>query len=128
MSLYPFYEPAEVLGERALSLQDFARHCAMSTQWVVEHVHTGVFSYDELVVESSITASAPASTSAETGTAAQPPEQWRFSARTLSRARRIARLENNFDADPQLAALTADLIEEVQALRAQLQNLRHFKG
>lgn len=121
MTHYPFYEPAEVLDERALSLQDFARHCAMSTQWVMEHVHTGVFSYDLLLVESSVTAPAEAP--------AQSPEEWRFSARTLLRARRIARLEKHFDADPQLAALTADLIEEVQALRTQLQHIRqHVKG
>ena len=121
MTHYPFYEPAEILGEQALSLQDFARHCRMSTQWVVEHVHTGVFSYDVVVVESHLETS--------TSAAAQlPPEQWRFSTRTLTRARRIARLEHSFDADPQLAAMTADLIEEVQALRAQLQTFKQYKG
>ena len=39
------------------------------------------------------------------------------------RARRLARLESTFDADPELAALTTDLIEEVAALRRRLRQL-----
>ena len=45
----------------------------------------------------------------------------RFDSVTLVRARRVAQLESCFDADPQLAALTADLIEEVARLRKQLE-------
>ena len=37
--------------------------------------------------------------------------------------RRLARLESSFDADPELAALTADLIEEVAVLRQRLRQL-----
>jgi chaperone modulatory protein CbpM len=48
-------------------------------------------------------------------------EGWRFDSFTLVRARRVAHLETCFDADPQLAALTADLIEEVARLRKQLE-------
>jgi len=59
------------------------------------------------------------------GEATAPQAQWRFSSQTLVRARRIAHLEHSFDADPQLAALTADLIEEVQMLRRKLQALQH---
>ncbi len=46
-----------------------------------------------------------------------------FGSVTLIRARRIAELEASFDADPQLAALTADLIEQVARLRQRLQAL-----
>ncbi len=42
---------------------------------------------------------------------------------TVVRARRLARLESTFDADPELAALTTDLIEEVAALRRRLRQL-----
>lgn len=45
---------------------------------------------------------------------------WRFATTTLVRARRMAHLEQCFEADPELAALTTDLIEEVARLRAQL--------
>lgn len=107
--LYPFYEPAELLDEGALDLQDLARHCQRNTAWVVERVQTGVL-YCE---------------NEPSGEAAAPPAHWRFSSQTLVRARRIAHLEHSFDADPQLAALTADLIEEVQMLRRKLQALQH---
>ena len=42
---------------------------------------------------------------------------------SLLRARRLAELERSFDAPPEIAALTADLIEEVQRLRARLRAL-----
>jgi chaperone modulatory protein CbpM len=42
---------------------------------------------------------------------------WRFTSAALVRVRRIANLESAFDADPQLAALAADLMEEVARLR-----------
>ncbi len=106
-SHFPFYEPAELLEQAALDLQELARHCCTSPQWVIEHVQTGVISYDNDGQVREIS-----------------HEQWRFSSQTLVRARRIAQLEHSFDADPQLAALTADLIEEVQQLRRRLRNLQ----
>jgi chaperone modulatory protein CbpM len=109
MPNYPFYEPAELLDQAMLNLQELARHCCTSPQWVIEHVQTGVIRYDN-----------------DSGAAAVhiSSEQWRFSSQTLVRARRIAQLEHSFDADPQLAALTTDLIEEVQQLRRKLSNLQ----
>lgn len=104
---YPFYEPAELLDQTMLSLQELARHCSTSTQWVIEHVQTGVINYDNEGHRTEVS-----------------QEQWRFSSQTLVRARRISQLEHSFDADPQLAALTTDLIEEVQQLRRRLQTLQ----
>jgi chaperone modulatory protein CbpM len=46
---------------------------------------------------------------------------WRFDALALRRVRRLVRLERDYDAVPELAALVADLEEEVHALRARLQ-------
>lgn len=106
-SPYPFYEPAELLDQAMLSLQELARHCSTTPQWVIEHVQAGVICCDN-----------------DGQTHAASYEQWRFSSQTLIRARRIAQLEHSFDADPQLAALTTDLIEEVQQLRRKLQNLQ----
>lgn len=48
------------------------------------------------------------------------PQSWRFSTHTVIRARRIAQLERTFEADPELAALTADLMEEVRQLRRRI--------
>jgi chaperone modulatory protein CbpM len=43
---------------------------------------------------------------------------WRFTAAALRRARRLRALERDFDAAPELAALVADLLEEIERLRA----------
>lgn len=45
---------------------------------------------------------------------------WRFSGACLLRAKRMRRLERDFDALPELAALFADLLEERDALRSRL--------
>lgn len=89
----------EVMGERAFTAEDIARACGREAGWVQERVDAGVLQVD-----------------LDTG-------QWRFDSTTLVRARRIASLESCFDADPQLAALTADLIEEVAQLRQRVRQL-----
>ena len=45
---------------------------------------------------------------------------WRFPGTALARARRMRQLERDFDAVPEMAALVADLLEEMDALRARL--------
>lgn len=100
----PFYTPPELLDAQALSLVQLAQACRTNQEWVVQRVTTGVLERD------------PADSS-------QPPQQWRFSTQTVIRARRIADLERMFDADPELAALTADLMEEVRQLRQRLHGL-----
>jgi chaperone modulatory protein CbpM len=52
------------------------------------------------------------------------PAGWRFDLVALRRVRRMARLERDFDAVPELAALVADLESEIAALRRQLERLR----
>ena len=46
--------------------------------------------------------------------------EWRFTGAGLARARRMRGIERDFDAVPELAALVADLLEEMDALRARL--------
>ena len=92
MNPVPLTVPAhlvELLDDAALSLQELARGCAMSPDWVHTHVEAGVLQ--------------PAQGGGAT--------EWRFASATLTRARRIAQLEHTFDADPQLAALTTYLRE-----------------
>ncbi len=96
----PFDTPCEVLDSAALDLAQLAHACRQPTEWVVQRVRDEVLQID-----------------VDTGTG---KTGWRFSSRTLLRARRIAHLEQAFEADPQLAALAADLLEEVLALRKQL--------
>ena len=94
----------ELLGDSALSLEELARACCRAPEWVSARVEAGV-------IETS-TPGANANTS-----------EWHFTSTTLVRARRIAQLETTFDADPHLAALAADLMEEVEQLRRRLAQL-----
>lgn len=84
----------EVLGEGAFTTEELARVCGVSVTWVHTHVEAGVIDAE--------------------------PAGGRFGSAALLRARRIAQLEASFDADPQLAALTADLMDEVAHLRRRL--------
>ena len=85
------------LEEACLTLDQLAAACAVEPAWVVRLVDEGLF---------------PAMPG--------PTEQWRFGAAALTRARRIREIERGFDAVPELAALVADLLEEMDDLRAVL--------
>lgn len=85
------------LEDACLSLEQIAAACAVEPAWVVRHVEEGSF----------------------------PPmrghaSEWRFTSAGLTRARRIREIERGFDAAPELAALFADLLEEMDTLRARL--------
>ena len=95
----------ELLDDDTLSLQDLARACRRAPEWVRDHVEAGVI---ETI----------------THVSTRHADEWHFTSTTLVRARRIAQLETTFDADPHLAALAADLMEEVQQLRRQLAQTR----
>lgn len=86
-----------VLEEACLTLDELACVCSVSREWVVRHVEEGVLS-------------GPDTSSAD----------WRFSSHDLWRARQIHALERDFDAEPELAALVTDLLEELETLRARL--------
>lgn len=91
----------ELLGEQALTLEELAGACRRAPEWVRERLQAGVI---EAVAD-------PHTTGCY------------FTSGTLVRARRIAQLEITFDADPHLAALTTDLIEEVAQLRQRVARL-----
>ena len=86
-----------LLEDACLTLEELSRACAVPPGWVIEHVRDGLLP-------------APGDS----------PSAWRFSSRDLARARQMLRFERDFDAVPELAALVADLIEELDDLRAQL--------
>lgn len=88
---------AEVLDDTRLTLEEFTRACAVERQWVVERVETGML-----------------------GDGTRHASQWRFTSHDLTRARRLRQMEFDFDAEPELAALVADLFEEVDHLRRRL--------
>lgn len=86
-----------VVDDMPLTLEELACACAVATDWIIERVDADLL----------------ACYGSETG-------EMRFASTELVRARRLLMLERNFDADPELAALTVDLIEEVERLRRQL--------
>jgi chaperone modulatory protein CbpM len=86
-----------VLEEDALSVDELACACFVTSEWVVRHVEEGSF-----------------------GRRSSTLSELRFSSGDLGRARRIRALERDFDAVPELAALVADMLEELDAMRARL--------
>lgn len=89
---------AQVLEEARLTVEEVAAGCRVEVEWVIARVR------DALVQDLPGT----------------DPAQWRFSGTDLLRLRRIQALEQDFDAAPELAALVADLFEELDRLRARL--------
>lgn len=89
---------AVVLEETPLNLRELAVSCAVSEEWIIRHVRAGVL---------------------DSASGAEPV-QWTFSGRELRRTRRLSALERDFDANPELAGLVADLFEELERLRSRL--------
>lgn len=86
-----------VIEDAGFTLEDISYACSVSTEWVVRHVEDGTLA----CAGGSVT-------------------EWRFSTRELARARRMRAVERDFDAVPELAALVADLLDEIDGLRSQL--------
>ncbi|KFB66555.1 chaperone modulator CbpM [Candidatus Accumulibacter vicinus] len=80
-----------------LTLEQLAAACTVEPGWLLRHIEDGLFPHAESVAG-----------------------VWCFSSHSLLRARRMRQLERDFDAVPELAALMADLLEELDELRARL--------
>ena len=77
-----------------LTLEQVAAVCAVKPQWLLRHIDEGLFPHAESVAG-----------------------VWRISTAGLQHARRMRQIERDFDAVPELAALVADLLEELDRLR-----------
>lgn len=84
-----------LLEDECLTLEQVCGACGVSSQWVVGHVLEG-----------------------RLHPPGDQPSQWRFGSRDLRRVRQIRQLEIAFEAEPELAALVADLLEEINRLRS----------
>jgi len=89
---------ALLLDETRLTLEELASSCAVSHEWVIEHVQAGVLTI-ELVGD---------------------PRTWQFTSRDLLRTRKMIDIERRFDANPELAGLVADLSDELDRLRVRM--------
>lgn len=87
----------QLLEEAWLTLEQLAAACSVDPDWLLRRLEEGFFPQARSVAG-----------------------VWRFSGAALVRARRMRRLERDFDAVPEMAALVADLLEEMDALRARL--------
>lgn len=90
-----------LLQEGELTLEQVADACHVEPEWVRLRVEAGLFP-----------------------SAQRMAGLWGFSGKTLARARRMYQIEHDFDAVPELAALVADMLEELDVLRAQSASLR----
>lgn len=88
-----------LLEDSWLTLEQAAAACAVEPAWLLRHIEDGLFPHVENLA----------------GT-------WRVSSIGIVRARRMRALERDFDAVPELAALMADLLEEMDLLRLRLRN------
>lgn len=86
-----------LLEDACLTLEQLCSACALSQDWVEHRVREGLLPI-----------------------AGEKPGDWRFSSRDLRRARVMRQYELDFAAEPELAALVADMMEEIEALRARL--------
>ncbi len=86
-----------------LSLRELARAVGAEDQWVVRLVEVEILHVDE---------------------PAAPPERWQFQSADLQRALAARRLERDFGANLDSAALILDLQSELRGLRA----LMHAHG
>lgn len=89
-----------LLEDTWLTLDQVAAACTVDPGWLLRHLEEGLFPH-----------------------AASVAGVWRFSSASLVRARRMRQLERDFDAVPELAALVADLLEELDGLRARLRSV-----
>jgi chaperone modulatory protein CbpM len=80
-----------------LTLEQVAAACCVETVWLARHIEEGLIPHVESVAG-----------------------VWRFSGEALLRARRMRCVERDFESGPELAALVADMLEEIDTLRARL--------
>ncbi len=90
-----------LMEETWLTLEQVSAACPVEPEWLLRHLDEGLFPHVESVAG-----------------------VWRFPAASLLRARRMRRLETDFDPVPELAALMADLLEEMDDLRRQVRRTK----
>lgn len=87
-----------VIGdEGVLSIEELARACSAEAQWITELVAVGVLEPQGTEIS-----------------------RWRFRAADLTCARRVARLQRDFGASLDAAAVMLDLLNQIEQLRARL--------
>lgn len=81
-------------------LEQLAQGCQVSREWIIERVQSGLLWHDE--------------------TLSGDPASWSFDSQSFIRIKRIMTIERDFECNAELASLVADMIEEIEMLRAKL--------
>lgn len=89
-----------LIDDTWLTLEQVAAACGVEPTWLARHLDEGLMPHAESVAG-----------------------VWRFSGAALGRVRRMYRIERDFDAVPELAALMADLLDEIDRMRIRLRCL-----
>jgi chaperone modulatory protein CbpM len=101
MMIQETYQVQVVVDEEGLALDELCRLAGVTQLWVHQRVDDGLLEPQRL----------------------QPLDTPHFNAADLRRVIRMASLERDFDAVPELASLVVALEQEVAALRAKLRRL-----
>ena len=91
-------QAAHAAQEVRLTIHELAAACRIEPGWVIERVRAGLIEVGD----------------------PDRPEQWQFADLHLTRVRCMVTMERDMDANPEVAALVADLVAEVRQLRARL--------
>lgn len=87
-----------LIDETRLTIHEIASACAVEPAWIVHHVEEGLLECEMAQLISDT-------------------DDWRFASRELQRARKLLSFERDFDANPEVAALIVDLLEEIAELK-----------
>ena len=87
----------EILEGACLTLEQLCAAAALEPGWLIRHVEEGLIPVSGTLVA-----------------------EWRFTSVHVARARRMHEIERTYEAAPELAALVADLLEELDELRARV--------
>ncbi len=94
------------LEDAKLNLKELARSCQVSHEWIIEHVQCGVLLNENID---------------------EDPAKWIFDSHSFIRTKKILAVERDFECNPELAGLVADMTEEIALLRNRLQQLEMNK-
>jgi chaperone modulatory protein CbpM len=86
--------------EAVLSLEEMIHACGTEAQWIVELVEAGILTPQGAELSA-----------------------WRFGAGDLQRAGKLVRIQRDFGASTDAAAVILDLLDEIERLRAQPRRL-----
>ena len=94
------------LEDAKLNLEELARSCQVSHEWIIERVQCGVLLNEDID---------------------EDPAKWIFDSHSFIRTKKILAIERDFECNPELAGLVADMAEEIAWLRNRLQQLEMNK-